>query len=88
MALTITTDGTQTIADASNSSGVVYLSGVSGGAQVSLGVTMSNAETVELDGSVLIRGANVVTHGSGAVLVAITKGSSGTTNLTLDFHTI
>lgn len=88
MALSITANGTQTITDATGAVGVAYLSGVSGGAEVTLGVTMSNAETVELDGSRLIHGANVVTHGTGATLVAVARGASGTTALTLDFYPV
>jgi len=86
MALSITADGTQTISDASGSSGVACLSGVSGGAIVTLGITMSNAETIILPNSTLINGANTVTHGTGATLVAITAGATGTTALTLDFY--
>lgn len=89
-ALTITADGTQTIVDATGSSGVAYLSGVQGGASVSIGVTMSNAITVPLTDDILNHGSNpeglVVAHGTGATLVAVTTGASGTTNLTLDFY--
>lgn len=84
MALAITTDGTLTIADATGSSGVAYLSGIPDGATVTLGVTMSNGITVELSRPSL-KGPVVVTHGLGATVVAKTVGAGGSTSLVLDF---
>jgi len=85
MALSITIDGTQTVTDATGSSGVGYLSGVSDGATVKLGVTMSNGTIINLPEAQMNRPI-VVTHGTGAVLVATTVGAGVSTALTLDFH--
>ena len=85
MALAISVDGTQTVADATAASGVAYLSGVADGASVSLAVTMSNGAIVKLAGAKL-QAPIVVLHGTGAVLVAITEGAGTSTALVLDFY--
>jgi len=85
MALTITTDGELAVSDATGSAGVAYLSGVADGASVALAVTMSNGFTVPLAGAIL-NTPIVVTHGTGAALLAEIRGSGSLTNLTLDFY--
>jgi len=85
--LTITTDGIQTIVDATGSSGVVYLTGVADGATVSLAVTTTSGATIPIAES-KINKPTVVTHGTAAVLVAKTVGAGIGTSLTLQFNPI
>ncbi|RLD03467.1 MAG: hypothetical protein DRI65_12850 [Chloroflexota bacterium] len=85
MALSITVDGTQTVTDATGSSGVACLSGVADGATVRLAITASSGVTIPLAGAKMNEPI-VVTHGTGATLVAKAVGCGASTVLTLDFY--